>query len=358
MGRTSAPMRRALRLARKGWGQTAPNPMVGAVVVREGRIVGEGFHARYGEQHAEVAALNAAGERAKGATLYVTLEPCVHQGKTPPCVDAVIASGVSRVVIAAPDPTELAGGGAQRLRAAGIDVAIGDGEDEARELNAPFYHTDPTRPWIQLKLAVSLDGAVADAGGRSQWITGPAARREVQAMRANSDAIAVGVHTALVDDPSLTVRGRAKPRVPPARVIFDSSARLPLDSELVKSARKTPVFVLTSRRAQPARLEALRGAGLEVLSGESLAERLQLLSERGVRSLLVEGGARLAGSLLESDAVDRLVIFSAPIVLGAGALNAFGFVSGRRLERALRFHVQSRKVLGDDLMTILVPDRR
>ena len=357
MGRTSAPMRRALRLARKGWGQTAPNPMVGAVVVREGVVVGEGFHARHGEEHAEVVALRAAGDRARGATLYVTLEPCAHHGKTPPCVDAVIAAGVKRVVVAALDPTELAGGGADRLRDAGIDVAVGDGEEEARSLNAPFFHTDRTRPWIQLKLAISLDGSIADSGGRSQWITGIAARREVQAMRANSDAIAVGVHTALLDDPSLTVRGRLKPRVPPIRVVFDSTARLPVDSQLVTGVSRAPVLVLTSRSAQASRVDALRAAGVEVLSGNSLSERLQLLASRGVRSLLVEGGARLAGTLLESGMVDRLVIFSAPMVIGAGSLNAFGFVSGRRLEHALRFHVQSRKVLGDDLMTTLVPER-
>lgn len=329
--------------------------MVGAVVVRDGLVVGEGHHAVFGGDHAEVAALAAAGERARGATLYVTLEPCVHQGKTPPCVDAVIRSGVVRVVIAVADPTPLAGGGAEKLRAAGLKVSVGDGESEARQLNAPFFHGDATRPWIQLKLAMSLDAALADAGGRSRWVTGDGARRVVQSLRANSDAVAVGVRTALIDEPSLTVRGRRRPRVEPLRVIFDSAARLPVDSALVKSARKTPLAVLVSSGAQPARIELLRSAGADIVTGDSLAEWLAALSRRGVRSLLVEGGARLAGSLLDYGVVDRMIIFQAPIVLGAGALNGFGYVAGRRLDRALRFRVLERRSVGDDLMTVLEP---
>ena len=332
--------------------------MVGAVVVRDGGIVGEGYHARYGEQHAEVAALNAAGDQASGATLYVTLEPCAHHGKTPPCVDAILRAGIARVIIAAPDPTSLAGGGADRLRAAGLGVVIGDGAEESRALNAPFHHRVDGRPWIQLKLAVSIDAALADAAGRSQWVTGPEARREVQGLRANSDAIAVGVRTAMVDDPSLTVRGRARPRVTPLRVVFDSSARLSLESALVRTAFKTPVAALVSRRAQPARTEALRAAGVEVISGDSLAEWLAALAGRGVRSLLVEGGARLAGALLDAGVVDRLITFQAPIIVGAGGLNAFGHVGGRRLEQALRFEVLARRILGDDLMTVLEPMQR
>lgn len=331
--------------------------MVGAVVVRDGLVVGEGYHARFGEDHAEVAALRAAGERARGATLYVTLEPCIHQGKTPPCVDAVIRSGVDRVVIAVADPTALAGGGAQKLRGAGLKVTVGDGEAESRQLNAPFFHTDPTRPWIQLKLAMSLDGALADGSGRSRWVSGPRARRAVQSVRANSDAIAVGVRTALMDEPSLTVRGRKRPRVEPLRVVFDSAARLPVDSALVKSARKTPLAVLASSKAQPARLEALRAAGVEIVAADSLDGWLAALSARGVRSLLVEGGARLAGSLLDHGVVDRMIIFQAPIVLGAGALNGFGYVGSRRIDRPLRYRVIERRVVGDDLMTVLEPQR-
>jgi diaminohydroxyphosphoribosylaminopyrimidine deaminase/5-amino-6-(5-phosphoribosylamino)uracil reductase len=329
--------------------------MVGAVVVRDGLVVGEGHHAMFGGNHAEVDALNAAGERARGATLYVTLEPCVHQGKTPPCVDAVIRSGVDRVVIAVADPTPLAGGGAAKLRAAGLKVSVGDGEAEARQLNAAFFHTSTARPWIQLKLAMSLDAALADAGGRSRWVTGEEARRVVQSLRVNSDAIAVGVRTALIDEPSLTVRGRKRPRVEPLRVVFDSAARLPVESTLVKSARKTPLALLVSSKAQPARVDALRAAGVEIILGDSLDEWLASLSGRGVRSLLVEGGARLAGSLLDHGVVDRMIIFQAPIVLGAGALNGFGYVAGRRLESALRFRVLERRNVGEDLMTVLEP---
>ena len=348
-------MRRALRLARKGWGQTAPNPMVGAVVVRDGLVVGEGYHALFGGDHAEVVALRAAGERARGATLYVTLEPCVHQGKTPPCVDAVIRSGVARVEIAVLDPTTRAGGGAAKLKAAGLKVGVGDGETESRQLNGPFFHDNTTRPWIQLKLAMSLEGALADGSGQSRWITGTRARRVVQSMRANSDAIAVGVRTALIDEPALTVRGRKRPRVEPLRVIFDSAARLPIDSPLVKSARKAPLALLVSSRAQPARLDALRSAGVEILTGDSVADWLAALSARGVRSLLVEGGARLAGSLLDHGVVDRMVIFQAPMVLGAGSLNAFGYLGSRRVSAPLRFRVLERRTVGEDLMTVLEP---
>ena len=232
-------MRRALELARRGWGQTAPNPMVGAVVVRDGAIVGEGWHARWGERHAEPAALAAAGERARGATVYVTLEPCTHRGKTPPCTDALIAAGVSRVVVAARDTNPLAAGGLARLQQAGIATTAGVEEADARELNAPFLfaqHAD--RPWVTLKLAVSLDGAIADAGRTRGWLTGPESRGEVHRLRAGSDAVAVGIGTALADDPALTVREAAAPRVPPLRVVFDRTGRLPPDGVLARSARE------------------------------------------------------------------------------------------------------------------------
>src|SRR4051812_27967942 len=200
-------MRRALALARQGWGQTAPNPMVGAVVVADGVVVCEGYHVRYGEAHAEVMALRQAGERARGAALYVTLEPCAHYGKTPPCVDAVIAAGITRVVIAVRDSSVVARGGAARLRRAGIAVEIGLLSEEAAELNAAFFNAlTARRPWVTLKLALSADGAIADPSGKHRWITGPESRVEVHRLRANNDAIAVGVNTAIADDPSLTVR--------------------------------------------------------------------------------------------------------------------------------------------------------
>src|SRR5436305_1357131 len=326
-----AYMRRALDLARRGWGQTAPNPMVGAVVVRDGEVVGEGFHARFGEQHAEVAALRQAGDRARGATLFVTLEPCAHHGKTPPCADALIAAGVKRVVIAIADPNPKARGGAERLRAAGVEVDIGVEENDARELNAPFFNSFTSdRPWVILKLATSLDGAIADGareqGTAGRWLTGDEARRDVHRMRAGVDAVAVGVATVIADDPSLTVRDVPAPRIAPRRIVFDSSLRTPLGASLVRSARLVPT-TLIARRAAQWRRDALIDAGVDVRIYETLRDALAGLAADGVRSLLVEGGARLAGSLLEAGAVDRLVIFQAPIVLGAGALNAFAHVS-------------------------------
>src|SRR5574340_167429 len=227
----SAWMAQALRLAERGLYSTSPNPRVGCVLVRDGDAVGEGWHERAGEPHAEVHALREAGEAARGATAYVSLEPCAHHGRTPPCADALIEAGVARVVAATADPNPVAGGGADRLRAAGIRVDVGCEEAAARELNAPFFHAFVSeRPWVTLKLALSLDGALADAAGRSRWVTGARARRTAHELRAGSDAVAVGIGTVLADDPQLTVRGVRSPRVAPARVVFDRQARLPLDS--------------------------------------------------------------------------------------------------------------------------------
>jgi diaminohydroxyphosphoribosylaminopyrimidine deaminase/5-amino-6-(5-phosphoribosylamino)uracil reductase len=350
-----AYMRRALDLARRGWGQTAPNPMVGAVVVRDGAVVGEGFHARYGDDHAEVVALRAAGERARGATLYVTLEPCAHYGKTPPCTDAVIASGVARVVVATLDPNPEAAGGAERLRARGIRVDVGAGESEGRELNAAFFHAHASdTPWIVLKLAVSLDGAIADAtrtrGAAGNWLTGTEARREVHRMRAGVDAIAIGVGTLLADDPMLTVRDVSPPRVAPRRIIFDSELRTPLGAAVVRGARVTPTIIV-ARHGTPDRRAALEAHGVRVVVHESLRDALAALGSEGTRHLLVEGGARFAGSLLEQGLVDRLVIFQAPIVLGAGALNAFAHVSTTTAASLGRLRVVERAQFGDDLKT-------
>ena len=220
-------MRRALALAERGWGQTAPNPMVGAVVVRDGEVVGEGWHEKYGEAHAETNALARAGSAAAGATLYVTLEPCNHTGKTPPCANAVVAARIARVVVATRDPGAQAGGGAETLRAAGIEVEIGLLETEARELNAPFFHAFVSdRPWVTLKLALSIDGAIADSERGRAWLTNEHSREEVHRIRANVDAIAVGATTYATDHPELTVRGSIQPRVPPIRVVFDPDGRL------------------------------------------------------------------------------------------------------------------------------------
>jgi diaminohydroxyphosphoribosylaminopyrimidine deaminase/5-amino-6-(5-phosphoribosylamino)uracil reductase len=346
-------MRRALALATGGWGQAAPNPMVGAVVVAGDVIVGEGFHARFGEAHGEVVALRAAGDRARGATLYVTLEPCSHHGKTPPCVDAVIAAGIARVVIASRDPSLVARGGAERLRAAGIDVEIGLECDAAVELNAPFFHAHASdRPWVVLKLAVSRDGGIADPTGQHRWISGPESRTEVHRMRANSDAIVVGIGTALADDPSLTVRETSAPRVPPLRVVFDTHLRLPATSALAQTAAEVPTLVVAGPGADAAPERAtLVEAGVEVLRAASLRDALVALRNRGVRAVFAEGGAQLAGSLLREDLVDRLTIFQSPLVLGGKPLGAFAFApDGFETSLAGRRVVECR-TFGDDVMT-------
>ncbi|NUO63988.1 MAG: bifunctional diaminohydroxyphosphoribosylaminopyrimidine deaminase/5-amino-6-(5-phosphoribosylamino)uracil reductase RibD [Gemmatimonadaceae bacterium] len=345
-------MRRALALARRGWGQTAPNPMVGAVVVRDGAIVGEGHHAAYGAEHAERVALAEAGERSRGATLYVTLEPCNHQGKQPPCAPLVAAAGLRRVVVATRDPNPEATGGIPLLERAGIAVDVGVEEPAARELNAAFFHRfGSRRPWVSLKLAVSIDGAIADAARSRGWLTGPAARREVHRLRADADAIAVGIGTVIADDPLLTVRGRVRPRVAPARVVFDREARLPLGSRLVRTAVQAPLVVVTNG-SFPAREAALHAAGARILRAEGTEEALRALRAEGVHSLFAEGGAGLAGALLDARAVDRLIIFRAPILLGGGALPAFSLAPAAMLDGAPRLRVVRQRRLGEDEMTI------
>jgi len=343
-------MRRAIDLGLRGWGQTAPNPMVGAVIVQGNDVVGEGWHARFGERHAEIAALDAAGPRAKGATVYVSLEPCAHEGKTPPCTDALIKAGVSRVVIGAHDPNPKAAGGAARLRDAGIQVVTGIEERRVLEADPAFFFSfGASRPWVTLKLALSIDGGIADAVGGSKWITGRRARAAAHELRAGSDAIAVGLGTVLADDPSLTVRDAPAPRVPPVRVIFDRHARTPLDSALVQTARDVPVIVIAQK--PPVRAaRALEAAGVRVLRTSSLYNGLEHLTSEGIRSLLVEGGAHLASALWERSLIDRLIIFQGPVVIGAGAQNAFAFAPATTIEKTARLAVLERRAFGDDSM--------
>jgi diaminohydroxyphosphoribosylaminopyrimidine deaminase/5-amino-6-(5-phosphoribosylamino)uracil reductase len=347
-------MRRALRLARRGWGQTAPNPMVGAVVVHDGEVVGEGWHRRWGGPHAEVEALRAAGERAHGATAYVTLEPCSHWGKTPPCTQALLAAGVRRVVHAVDDPNPVARGGAALLAAAGVEVVTGVERGAARELLAPFLNAlTADRPWVSLKLALSLDGALADHTRGPGWLTGAAARRAVHHLRAGADAVAVGIGTALADDPALTVRGVPAPRVAPLRVVFDRHLRLPVDGQLARTAREVTVVVVCEPTPDPALARALETAGVRLVLARSAAEALALLRrDHDVRHLFVEGGARLAGSLWADDLVDRLIIFRAPVVLGGGAVHAFDGWTGVRVGEARRLPAIARRTLGDDRMTV------
>ena len=349
-------MRRALALAERGWGQTAPNPMVGAVVVRDGVVVGEGWHAAFGGPHAEVGALAAAGELARDATLYVTLEPCNHHGKTPPCTEAILAAGIARVVAAVRDPHATAGGGAERLAAAGVIVEMGVEERAARELNAAFFHWHASpRAFVQLKLAMSLDGALADRTRNPGWLTGEVARREVHRLRSDSDAIGIGIGTARIDDPLLTVRvADVVPRRQPARVIFDTSARLPLASRLVKTAAEVRTIVVCWA-PDPAHAAALEHAGVELLHAATLTDALLALRTFGIRSLLVEGGAALATSLLTASLVDRLIIFRAPVVLGPDALHAFSGLPSVRLAEATRWRIVRSARFGDDEMTVYAP---
>ena len=326
--------------------------MVGAVVVRDGETVGEGWHAEYGGPHAEIVALERAGERARGGTVYVTLEPCAHAGKTPPCTDALVRAGVARVVCAVRDPNPVAAGGAKRLEAAGIEVEFGLEEEEAIELNAQFFHAIASpRPFVTLKLATSIDGAIADASGTSRWLTGEQARRYVHRLRAGHDAVAVGVGTAIADDPSLTVRSGRRPRVAPTRIVFDRRARLPIHSSLVCTARETPTLVLVND-ASSHEASALADAGVRVIEGDTVAGSLTALRSIGIRSILVEGGAELAGSLLAAAVVDRMIIFQAPIVLGPGARSAFAHVPAHALPDAPRWRIVARRMIGPDLMTV------
>jgi diaminohydroxyphosphoribosylaminopyrimidine deaminase/5-amino-6-(5-phosphoribosylamino)uracil reductase len=344
-------MDRALDLAARGRGHTAPNPMVGAVVVRDDRIVGEGFHERAGAPHAEVIALSEAGDAARGGTLYVTLEPCTHHGRTPPCTDAIIAAGIRRVVAAIEDPNPESGNGATTLRAAGIAVDMGPKRDEAFELNAAWIMSfGSDRPWVTLKLAVSLDGAIADKSRTRGRFTGDLALAEVHRMRASSDAVAVGVATAIADDPMLTARTDPPPARQPVRIVFDRSARLPPSSRLARTAREVATLLVTDSRARLS--SELVQAGVQAVPAKDIADTLRSLRKRGIASLLVEGGAGLAASFLAAGCVDRLVLFHTPLIFGAGALGAFSGVAAHDLEHAPRFRHLRTTTMGDDVMTI------
>ena len=324
-------MRRALELAARGWGRVQPNPMVGAVVTdASGAVVAEGWHEEYGRAHAEAAALEQAGERARGGTLYVTLEPCAHHGKTPPCTDAVLRSGVARVVVALRDPDPIAAGGIERLRAAGIEVVTGLEEQAAADRNAAFLHWHRTgTPYVALKLAMSLDARIAAAPGRTTTITGPAAHADVHRLRAGFDAILVGGETARVDDPRLTVRGALEPRRAPIRVVLASDARIAADSALASDTATAPTWLfaapdpagdaaaLEARGVRVARARRASGGGLD------LDDVVAQLAAADVRAVLCEGGARLGSALLAAGLVQRLYLYVAPLLLGADAPAAF-----------------------------------
>ncbi len=350
-------MTRAVDLAWRGWGRVQPNPLVGAVVLRGDEQVGEGWHPEYGDRHAEAVALAKAGERARGATLVVTLEPCSHEGKQPPCTDAIIRSGIRRVVAAMRDPNPVAGGGAELLRRAGIEVQVGPLGDDAAAQNAIFLHSlkQPARPFVALKLATTLNGRIADGFGRSRWISGEQAREFAQWLRAGFDAIGVGGRTARFDDPSLTVRGPVRPRILPRRVVFDSAADLGPQLTLVRTATETPTIAVVASGADPTRVRRLEGAGVTVLAAGDLNEALASLRQLGIQSLLVEGGGQLAGALLAAGLVDRYYWLQAPLWLGDDAVPAIAGLPSRQLGQAERWRVIERRALGED--TLLVLDR-
>ena len=328
-------MRQALQLAEQGRGHVEPNPLVGAVIVRDGKVVGAGWHQQFGQAHAEVHALAAAGAAARGATLFVTLEPCCHQGKTPPCTDAVIRAGITRVVAALEDPfPQVAGRGAALLRAAGIPLEFGVCASEARRQNAPYLKLLRTgRPYVHAKWAMSLDGKIASRTGDSQWISNEASRQRVHALRGRMDGIVVGIDTALADDPLLTARP-AGPRTA-CRVVLDSRARLPLTSQLVRTARQIPTLIVANAQNEAA-TAPLAAAGCEVLllpsDAEGRPDLLPLLAELGRRrwtNLLVEGGSAVFGSFFDQDAVDEIHVFVAPKLIGGA--NAKSPVAGQGL---------------------------
>ena len=348
-------MRRALALAKKGWGRVSPNPMVGAVLLRDGELVGEGYHREFGGDHAEVHALSVCDDASR-ATCVVTLEPCCHHGKTPRCAEALVAGGVRRVVYAVSDPNTAAGGGGELLRAAGIEVDHGLEANAAAALNAPFLWSKMrgNRPFVALKLAASLDGFSADSTGKSQWLSSPEAREHVHWLRAGFDAIAVGRGTAEADDPQLTVRGNVTPRVVPRRVIFGRSGKLSGDLQLVRTSGDVPTVFFTGQRVARQAASELDGTAVEVVAADDILTALEALRVRGIQSLFVEGGARLAGGMLDAGVVDRIYWIQAPILLGRG-VPAFGQSAATPLACTPRWVPTERKSLGDS--NLLVVDR-
>lgn len=352
-------MARALELASLARGKTSPNPLVGAVVVRDGAVVGEGYHLRAGTPHAEVHALRQAGERAGGATLYVNLEPCCHYGRTPPCTGGIIEAGIARVVVAAADPNpRVSGRGIQALRQAGIEVETGVLEAEARRLNEAFFkHIVSGLPFVTLKAAMSLDGKIATSSGESKWITGPESRSLVQRLRLENDAVLVGIGTVLADDPLLTVRLPGEDKKP-LRVVADSSLRIPPESRLVQTARDHPTVVAgVEGLCPPGKRKMLidRGVAVWDLPGADgqvdVRALLQSLGSRDVAGLLLEGGSSLNASFLKAGAVDKYVFFVAPRIIGGGtAPGPFGGAGAEILAEAPRLTALECRVAGADLV--------
>jgi diaminohydroxyphosphoribosylaminopyrimidine deaminase/5-amino-6-(5-phosphoribosylamino)uracil reductase len=356
---------RAIELAGRGVGAVKPNPVVGAVIARDGEVLGEGWHERFGAAHAEVNAIEACGlADLAGATLYVSLEPCCHEGKTPPCTEAIVQAGIGRVVVGSDDPTEKAAGrGLGILRDEGVEVVLADGElaTRARLLNQAFRkHARTGRPWVLFKSAMTLDGKVATRAGDSQWISGEASRALAHQWRASVDAVVVGIGTALADDPQLTARPDGTPAGPseqPRRVVFDSLARLPSDSRLLAATAEIPLTVIVSRAAARADTDALEAAGAQVLlaTGENEPARvrsaLDQLGQLGVASALLEGGPHLAGAFLDAGEIDEIRLFLAPLLLGGRtARDPLEGEGVERISEALRALSFDCERIGEDLL--------
>lgn len=348
-------------------GRPSPNPHVGAVVVAAGQLVGAAHHDRAGTEHAEVLAMRAAGEATRGATLYVTLEPCNHHGRTPPCTDAVLAAKIARVVIGCRDPNpHVEGKGIEKLRAAGVEVVTGVREAQARALIAPWTkHITTGMPYVSLKLALSLDGRIATRSGVSKWVTGPDARAKVHVLRSRNDGIAVGIGTAIADDPRLTVRDA--PGDSPTRVVFDTKLRLPTTSRLAQTARQVPTIVLCGYDASPLAEEGLAELGVECVRSPVATEgrldvpaALRFLAQRGIVSLMVEGGAELAGSFLAGRFADELHAFVAPLLLGPrGRAGAVDWAGPDTPQQAPRIATPRWELVGEDAYAhgpIVYPD--
>jgi diaminohydroxyphosphoribosylaminopyrimidine deaminase/5-amino-6-(5-phosphoribosylamino)uracil reductase len=350
-------MKLCLQLAEKGKGFVSPNPLVGAVIVKEGEIVGKGFHPRFGAPHAEVFALREAGEKARGATLYVNLEPCCHYGKTPPCTKAIIEAGIKRVVIGMIDPNPIVNGkGIEELREKGIEVEVGVLEEKARKLNEAYAKFIKERvPFVILKMAQSLDGKIATKSGESKWITGEKARRFVHKLRSECDAVLVGANTVLLDNPSLTAHGMGRD---PKRIVLDGKGRVPPEAEVFRSGVER--FVFTTKFSPSNWRKALeeRGVGVIVSEGEEVDIKglLEELGKRGIASLLVEGGGETAGAFLEAGMVDKILFFVAPIIIGGR--EAKTSVEGKgcqNLQEAVKLNYLNIRKLGNDILIEAYP---
>ncbi|KRA17776.1 bifunctional diaminohydroxyphosphoribosylaminopyrimidine deaminase/5-amino-6-(5-phosphoribosylamino)uracil reductase RibD [Lysobacter sp. Root604] len=351
-------MARALRLAERGAYTTKPNPMVGCVIAHGDEVVGEGWHQRAGEAHAEVHALNAAGERARGATAYVTLEPCAHTGRTGPCSQALIAAGVARVVAAMRDPfPQVDGAGFAQLQAAGIEVASGLMETQARALNRGFLsRIERGRPWLRVKLATSIDGRSALANGESKWISGDASRLDVQRWRARAGAIVTGAGTVLADDPSLTVRlGDDTAFVAPLRVVLDPGLATVARGRVREG--DAPTLYLHAPDAKPPRELSAQHAAIAVREGRfDLDAVLRLLAERGVNEIQLEAGATLAGAFLAAGLVDEVLLYVAPVLLGQNARPLFDGLEIEAMAQKLRLHIVESRRIGEDVRLLLRPE--